>query len=120
VGQDHAEPSTSLEDEAETFPQWGIAVLVIGLAAIAFVVIFGVSMVIQDLHFPFQFFPYKNRPILNITFKAVFRIHDILVWTRIRIRGSMPLNNGSDPDAYPDPTIFVIDLQDANKKLIGF
>jgi hypothetical protein len=45
VGQDHAEPSTSLEDEAETFPQWGIAVLVIGLAAIAFVVIFGVSMV---------------------------------------------------------------------------
>ena len=45
VGQDHAEPSTSLEEEAETFPQWGIAVLVIGLAAIAFVVIFGVSMV---------------------------------------------------------------------------
>jgi len=45
VGQDHAEPSTSLEAEAESFPQWGIAVLVIGLAAIAFVVIFGVSMV---------------------------------------------------------------------------
>ncbi len=45
VGQDHAEPSTSLDTETETFPQWGIAVLVIGLAAIAFVVIFGVSMV---------------------------------------------------------------------------
>jgi hypothetical protein len=25
----------------------------------------------------------------------VFRIHDILVWIRIRIRGSMPLTNGS-------------------------
>jgi hypothetical protein len=45
VGQDHAEPSTGEEPEAEIFPQWGIAVLVIGLAAIAFVVIFGVSMV---------------------------------------------------------------------------
>jgi hypothetical protein len=65
VGQDHAEPSTSLEDEAETFPQWGIAVLVIGLAAIAFVVIFGVSMVIQDLHIPS--FPHKNRRVLKGT-----------------------------------------------------
>jgi len=27
----------------------------------------------------------------------------------------MPFTNGSDPD--PDPAIFVIDLQDANKKL---
>jgi len=27
--------------------------------------------------------------------QAVFRIHDILVWIRIRIRGSMPLTNGS-------------------------
>jgi hypothetical protein len=26
---------------------------------------------------------------------SVFRIHDILVWIRIRIRGSMPLTNGS-------------------------
>jgi hypothetical protein len=26
---------------------------------------------------------------------AVLRIHDILVWIRIRIRGSMPLTNGS-------------------------
>ncbi len=41
--------------------------------------------------------------------------HDILVWIRIRIRGSMPLIN-VDPD--PDPAIFVIDLRDANKKLI--
>ncbi len=27
--------------------------------------------------------------------RAVFRIHDILVWIRIRISGSMPLTNGS-------------------------
>jgi hypothetical protein len=47
----------------------------------------------------------------------VLRIHDILVW--IRIRGSMPLTNGSaDPDVDPDPAIFVTDLQDANKKII--
>jgi hypothetical protein len=31
---------------------------------------------------------------LNIIL-AVFRIHDISVWIRIRIRGSMPLTNGS-------------------------
>ncbi len=41
----------------------------------------------------------------------MLRIHDILVW--IRIRGSMTLTN---PDVYP--AIFVSDLQDANKKLI--
>jgi hypothetical protein len=37
--------------------------------------------------------------------ETVFRIHDILVWIRIRILD-------------PDPAIFVIDLQDASKKLI--
>ncbi len=47
---------------------------------------------------------------MNDHLEAVFRIHDILVW--IRIRGSMP------PDADPDPSIFIIDLQDASKKLI--
>jgi hypothetical protein len=54
---------------------------------------------------------------------AVLQIHDILVWIRIQIRGSMPLTNGSgstnpDPDADPDPSFFIIDLQDANKKNI--
>jgi hypothetical protein len=39
-------------------------------------------------------------------------LHEILVW--IRIRGSIPLTNGVDPD----PSIFVSDLQDINKKLI--
>jgi hypothetical protein len=53
---------------------------------------------------------------LNCVFLAVLRIHDILVWIRIRIRGSMPLIN--DPDADPDPSLFITDLQDANKKLI--
>ncbi len=43
--------------------------------------------------------------------EAVFRIHDILVW--IRIRESMPLTNED-----PDPSIFITDLQDADKKLI--
>ncbi len=46
----------------------------------------------------------------------MLRIHDIfmLVW----VRGSMPLINGTDqdPGSDPDPAIFVIDLQDANKK----
>ncbi len=47
---------------------------------------------------------------------AVLRIRDILVWIRIRIRGSMLLTEDPHPD--PDPAIFVTDLQDANKKLI--
>jgi hypothetical protein len=42
---------------------------------------------------------------------AGFRIHERLVW--IRIRGSMPLTNGSGFGSY-----FVLDLQDAYKKLI--
>jgi hypothetical protein len=46
--------------------------------------------------------------------EPVLRIHDILGWIRIRIRGYMPLTNGSGFD----PAIFVIDLQDASKKLI--
>ncbi len=44
----------------------------------------------------------------------MLRIHDILA--RIRIRGSMLWL--TDPDLDPDPAIFVIDLQDANEKLI--
>jgi hypothetical protein len=46
--------------------------------------------------------------------EPVLRIHDILVW--IRIRGSMPLTNGSGCGS--GPSIFIIDFQDANKKLI--
>jgi hypothetical protein len=42
--------------------------------------------------------------------QPVFRIHDILAW--IRIRGSTPLTNGSGS------CYFLIDLQDASKKLI--
>ncbi len=48
--------------------------------------------------------------------QAVMRIHDIFV--SIRIHGSMPLTNGSRSGADPDPSIFIVDLQDANKKLI--
>jgi hypothetical protein len=57
--------------------------------------------------------------------KAVLRIHDILGWIRIRILGSMPLTYESGFGSGfgtrildPDPAIFVIDLQDASKKLI--
>ena len=50
----------------------------------------------------------QTRPLLQCK-GAVFRIHDILGWIRIRILGSMPLTNGSG---------FVIDLQDVSKKLI--
>jgi hypothetical protein len=50
---------------------------------------------------------------------AVLRIHAIFMWICIWIRGSMPLANGTDRDSGPDPdpAIFVIDVQDANKKL---
>jgi hypothetical protein len=47
---------------------------------------------------------------LHELFTSVFWIHDILGW--IRILGSMLLLMD------PDPAIFVIDLQDASKKLI--
>jgi hypothetical protein len=40
----------------------------------------------------------------------------MLVW--IRIRRSMLLTTVMDPDAGPDPAIFVNDLKNANKKLI--
>jgi hypothetical protein len=46
--------------------------------------------------------------------KTVLRIHDILVW--IQFRGSMHLTNGSGSGFGSGPVI--IDLQDANKKLI--
>jgi hypothetical protein len=46
-------------------------------------------------------------------YKTVLRIHDILMWIWIRIRGSMPLTSGSGSEFE-----FAIDLQDANKKLV--
>ncbi len=46
--------------------------------------------------------------------EPVFRIHDILVWIRIQ---AMDPDPDSDRDLYSDPTLFIIDLQDANKKL---
>ncbi len=58
-----------------------------------------------------------------LDFLAVLRIHDILGWIRIRIRGSMSPTNGFGSGSWirildPDPAIFVIDLQDASKKLL--
>jgi hypothetical protein len=43
----------------------------------------------------------------------VLRIHDSLVW--IRIRGSIPLPLSMNPNSDPDTSTFIIDLQDANK-----
>ena len=44
VGALEAEPSVDPEDN-ELFPQWAIAVIVIGMASLAFVIVFGISMV---------------------------------------------------------------------------
>ncbi len=52
-----------------------------------------------------------SKVLLLIMIIAVFRIHDILMW--IRVRGSMPLTNGSGSGA-----CHFRRLQDANKKLI--
>ena len=45
VGGVEAEPVAGEEKDDELLPQWGIAVVVIGMASLAFVIIFGVSMV---------------------------------------------------------------------------
>ena len=54
----------------------------------------------------------------------MLRIHDILVWIRIRIGSADPclelMDPDSDPEADADPAIFVTDLQDANQKLIFY
>jgi hypothetical protein len=38
---------------------------------------------------------YHNHHVQILTVPPVLRIHDILMWIRIQIRGSMPLTNGS-------------------------
>ncbi len=50
----------------------------------------------------------QSHLLFKQVYLAVLRIRDILV--RIRIRGSVPLTS--------DPDIFVIDLQDAQKKFV--
>jgi hypothetical protein len=53
------------------------------------------AIFVSDLHGVMQkiiFFAYY---FLKGHLHPVFRIHDILVWIWIRIRGSMPLTNGS-------------------------
>jgi hypothetical protein len=56
-----------------------------------------------------QYYRYLYRIVLYlikifiIDQKAVFRIHEILGWIRIRIRGSMPLTSGSGFGSGPDP-----------------
>ena len=45
VGVESPEPSTGQDDDYMLLPPWAVAVVVIGLASVAFVIIFGVSMV---------------------------------------------------------------------------
>jgi len=44
VGAELSEPATGPEEDEMLLPQWAIAVVVIGLASLAFVIIFGASM----------------------------------------------------------------------------
>jgi hypothetical protein len=54
----------------------------------------------------------------ELEFCTVLWIHEFLVriWVRIQIRGSVHLTKDPNPYSDPDPAIFAIDLQDANKK----
>jgi hypothetical protein len=45
----------------------------------------------------------------------MLRIHEILLWIQIRIRGSIALINGPATDADPDPAIFVSDLHNSQQ-----
>jgi hypothetical protein len=49
--------------------------------------------------------------------QPVFRIHDILVWIRIRIRGSMPLTNGSGSGTFYFPLTFKMPKKTNLKKI---
>jgi hypothetical protein len=75
---------------------------------------------LPSLHRPslFNCFRGCNAANLLLSCKPVLRIHDILVWIRIRIRGSMPLLMDPDSDADLDPSIFIIVLQDAKKNKV--
>ncbi len=51
--------------------------------------------------------------------KLTVRIWSPELWLEVnKISVADLLNFGVDPDADPDPAIFIIDLQEANKKLI--
>ncbi len=67
------------------------------------------------------FLAYRSLILTNV-FPTVLWFRYILV--QIRIRESVPLTNEPDPAPAPvpalDPPIFVIDLQDAYKKLFFF
>ncbi len=57
-----------------------------------------VNLYFKVVQFVFDYIRYRTY-FLRITYKwfdTVLRINDILGWIRIRIRGSMPLTNGSE------------------------
>ena len=45
VSTEEAKQAPVSQDEEEILPPWAVAVIVIGLASVAFVIVFGVSMV---------------------------------------------------------------------------
>merc|ERR1711915_789065 len=47
VSTDAAEQAPVSQDEEEILPPWAVAVVVIGLASVAFVIVFGVSMLVK-------------------------------------------------------------------------
>jgi hypothetical protein len=57
--------------------------------------------------YPIHYVEVQEQYYEDLTFKAVLRIHDILVWIRIHD----PCLGLMDPD----PSIFIIDLQYGNK-----
>ncbi len=63
---------------------------------------------------------YRGRILIQVKvhFPTVLRIHEIL--ERIRIRGSIPLNNGSGSRFGSLSCYFVSDLQDANKSYFAY
>ncbi len=63
----------------------------------------------------FLFSPKVHSPFFSFQSSVTDPLH------RIRIRGSIPLTDWDldpDPNSNPDPSIFITDLQDANKKII--
>jgi hypothetical protein len=71
-----------------------------------------------------KFSKHKNKVDFNLhwyhKYLRSWRIHDILGWIRIWIRGSMPLTNGSGSGCGSGSCFFVIDLSKMPTKTIFF
>jgi hypothetical protein len=75
----------------------------------------------EDLLYQEPLTPAANIQYVSlIASAAVLRIHDILVWIRVRIRGSMPLKNGSGFGSGSGSFYFYHWPSRCQQKLIGF